>query len=257
MANKQRALLVCTAIAGVALGIAAPAGANPFRGFIPAPIRHGGRGRPNPVAHSQCLQNCGQLDSLCLSRARITAQGCSDSTCSTERQGVTEACTADHRSAACQSARSALHLCLQPCRDALNTAAATCRGDRQTCVATCATAVPSQPDPQCVVGCRTTLQTCRLDAGKSSQSCYTDCDAAITAAEAACAVPSSDACTTALQTAQACVRACGQGEQTALQVCLQTSQTCITGCPNATPTPAPGPTTSGAAALRLRPRRGH
>jgi len=257
---RQKGVPLCAIVVGVAAALAAPAGANLFGGLRgPTRFGPGGRGGPNPLANSQCVQNCGQLDSLCLNSARVDAQGCSDTKCSDARQAVTAACTADHGSAACQSAISALHTCLQPCRDALNAAASTCRNDRQACVANCATVVPSQPDPQCLVGCRTTLQSCRQATDTSSQSCYTECDAAITAAEGACTDPNAATCTLALQTAQACVRTCSQTEQTALQACVQASQTCIAGCPDVTPTPTPMPTATPMASsvTRLRVRSGH
>jgi hypothetical protein len=261
MTKRQRVFAVSAAVAASAVGLALPAGAHRFHGFgFRPPFGHGRPPVLNPQAKPVCLRNCGQLESLCLSGARNDARMCSDSTCSVERQAAHDACIADHRSDACDSARSALRTCLQPCRDALKSTGNTCRSDRRTCVATCGTSMPSQPDPQCVLGCQTALQTCRLRSETASQGCFTDCDGAITTAEQACASdPGADACTAALQTAQACVRSCNQMEHTAQQACLQTAQGCIAGCPNISPTPAPTatPESNSAAALRAPRRRRH
>jgi hypothetical protein len=239
MMNVQKLLAVGIVASGAALVFASPASAHRFRFRDPFGGHH--PGRPNVQANAQCLRNCGQLDQLCLQSARSDAQNCANTNCTTERQAAQDTCRADRTSADCQSARNAFRTCLQPCRDNLSAASSACRNSKQTCVATCAGAVPTQPDPQCIAGCRTTLQTCNLGTSTDAQGCFVDCNPLITTAQQTCASdPGASTCTTALQAAQGCVNSCNQIQRAALQKCLQDSQSCIAACPNVPPTPVPG-----------------
>ena len=228
MRNLSKLMTLGSVALGIAVALAAPVSASG--------LRDGLGGLPN----SQCVQNCRLTDRLCDVSARTDAQACKQSTCSSELQAVAAACTPDATTAECQTARSALSSCEEPCRSTFQTAVDTCRTAQQTCRTACGPSVPNQPDPQCVAGCRSTLQTCRLTASTGGSSCFTDCKSLITEAEQACgADPTASACTTAIEAAQACVQPCEQTEQAALQSCLQAAQSCIAACPAPAPTPAP------------------
>jgi hypothetical protein len=259
MTNVWKWFTTIAVASGVAAIVAAPAeargmggmhgggpldgmhGGGPFGGgHGGGPFGGGHGGGPGTPPNSPCIQNCRMTDRLCDDSARSDAQACKQSTCSSERQAVVAACVPDPTVAACQTAQSALHTCLQPCLTTFQTAVSTCRTAEQACGTACGSSVPSQPDPQCVIGCRSTLQACRLTAGTTGHGCFADCSALITTAETDCGTdPTAPLCSSDLQAAQACVRPCLQAEQTAVQSCLQAAQSCIAACPSATPTPTP------------------
>jgi len=181
MTNLRKRLIVLSIAGGVGLILASVAAAND-RGVDGrgGPIGGGGLGGPRGSLNTQCRQNCRQTDRLCLESAQSDFRMCVHSTCVAEQQTAESTCEASgYRSTDCRDARSALNTCAQPCRATLMTAVGSCRSADQTCEAACATSTPTQPDAQCVAGCRSSLQSCRLSARTAEFSCFGDCKSLI------------------------------------------------------------------------------
>jgi len=240
MTNVRKLLVAFAVASAIAYGLAGP---------LSAEQGDDNGGGPKPKPDKQCQQNCRMTNHLCMDGAHIALQMCKQSTCGDQLQAAEDACASDDKSDACESARAALHACLQPCRDTFKTTVGTCKDDGQTCVAACPPepphvpgVPPGHPDKECADGCHATFETCRMGADDTTQSCREGCASLIDTAKQTCASdPSSSDCTAAIQAARDCLDPCKDARKTAELQCLQDAQGCIAACPTASPKPEPSP----------------
>jgi len=86
-----------------------------------------------------CRSECFDASRSCIDTPRAAAVSCAEGVCATEIDAARTACQADPSSADCQSARTALATCAQPCLDALRSALDACQTTLDACLATCGT----------------------------------------------------------------------------------------------------------------------
>jgi len=140
--QRRRNLLIVGSL--VILGLS---GSGSAHGFGPrGPGRDGGIGpmrgmRPGAGLIERlvfpCPAECMGTGRTCAETTDATAVACAEQACTTAIATAQSTCSADRESTECQSARSALRECVQPCVTAQRSAHATCRSALRECLDAC------------------------------------------------------------------------------------------------------------------------
>src|SRR5205807_870307 len=141
---RERISRVSVPVAVFCLSLAASAWGH---GFIRGDFaRRGGAGGRGPRGGGVVLQlifpcraGCFDADRTCDEMAEAAAVTCGEASCDTQIQAARAACQADATSDDCDTARTALVTCLQPCLDTERAAVTACRTTLDSCVTTCGT----------------------------------------------------------------------------------------------------------------------
>jgi len=137
----ERISRVSLPVAVLCLGLAASAWGHGFmRGDFG---RRGGPGGRAPRGGLvlrlvfPCRAGCFDADRPCGEAAESAAVACGQDSCATQIQAARSACQADATSDACDTARTALVTCLQPCLDTERAAFTACRTTADSCLTAC------------------------------------------------------------------------------------------------------------------------